>query len=156
MAKGHWLVKSDPPTYSFADLVRDGTTCWDHVRNFQARNNLRAMRVGDLVLVYHSVDEKRVVGTASVARAAYPDPSAGPDEGDWSAVDLRAGEAFASPVPLGVIKADPALADILLVRHTRLSVMPLPPAAYARIVELGRGAPPLSPPGSGAGGRRSG
>lgn len=135
MAKQHWLVKTDPPTYAFADLVREGTACWDHVRNYQARNNLRAMTVGDPVLVYHSVDEKRVVGTATVVREAYPDPSAA--EGDWSAVDLRAGKALARPVTLAAIKADPALRAMPLVRHTRLSVMPITAAEYARVLELG-------------------
>ena len=135
----HWLVKQEPEDYAFAQFTRDGRTDWTGVRNFQARNNLRAMTVGDAVLYYHSGEEKAVVGTAAVSRAAFPDPTMEPGEekGGWVAVELQAGEAFANPVPLAAIRADPALHSVPLIRHTRLSVMPVGPEEYARIVRLG-------------------
>ncbi len=137
MAKQHWLVKQEPEAYSWADFVRDGRTDWTGVRNFQARNNLRAMRVGDLVLFYASVTTKAVLGTARVSRVAFADPTAAADEGEWSAVELAAGRAFARPVTLGMIKAEPGLAEIALLRQSRLSVLPLRAAEYARLIELG-------------------
>ena len=134
----HWLVKQEPEDYAFAQFARDGRTDWTGVRNFQARNFLRAMVVGDAVLYYHSGTQKAVVGTATVSRAAFPDPTATDDEakGQWVAVELRAGEVFGRAVSLTEIKADPALGDLPLIRHTRLSVMPVTPAQYARIVRL--------------------
>src|SRR2546427_11678089 len=95
----YWLVKSEPETYSFADLQKDGKTCWTGVRNFAARLNLRAMKKGDPVLFYHSGGEKQVVGAAQVQKEGYPDPTA--TEGDWSAVDLAPGQALKNPVSLG-------------------------------------------------------
>lgn len=136
MPKGHWLVKQEPTAYSFDDLVRDGRTTWDGVRNFQARNNLAAMKQGDRVLFYHSVKEQAVVGICEVVREAYPDPTA-KDEG-WVAVDLAPVKKLARPVMLAEIKADRALEDIALVRQSRLSVMPLGKAAFERIVTLGK------------------
>src|SRR3954468_3849222 len=100
----YWLVKQEPEAYSWADLNKDGRTAWTGVRNFQARNNLRAMKKGDLVLFYHSVSEKQVVGIACVERESYPDPSA--TEGDWSAVDLTPVQALRKPVALATIKTD--------------------------------------------------
>lgn len=135
MAKQHWLVKSEPEAYAWADFVRDGRTDWTGVRNFQARNHLRAMKVGDAVLFYASVTTKAVLGVARVTRVAFPDPTAG--EGDWSAVELAPVRALPQPVALAAIKADPALAQIALLRQSRLSVVPLEAAAFARIVELG-------------------
>ena len=135
MAQQRWLVKSEPSTYSFDDLVRDGGTRWDGVRNAQARLHLAAMKPGDAVLVYHSGDEKAVIGLAKVTRAAYPDPTA--DDPRWLAVDLAPGKRLAQPVPLARIKADPKLATIALVRQSRLSVMPLDADAWERIVALG-------------------
>lgn len=134
----HWLVKQEPEDYAFAQFAEEGRTNWTGVRNFQARNFLRAMSVGDAVLYYHSGAEKAVVGTAVVSRTAFPDSTAEVDEerGQWVAVELRAGEAFARAVTLAEIKADPALAEMPLIRHTRLSVMPVTPAQYARIVHL--------------------
>lgn len=134
----HWLVKQEPEEYAFAQFVKDRRTDWTGVRNYQARNFLRAMVEGDAVLYYHSGDEKAVVGTATVSRAAFPDPTAGPDEekGQWIAVELRAGKTFSRAVPLAEIKADAALKDLLLVRHSRLSVMPVTAEQYARIVHL--------------------
>ena len=130
-----WLVKTEPAAYAWADLVRDRKTAWTGVRNFLARNNLRAMAKGDLCLVYHSVSEKAVVGTARVVRAAYPDPTA--RDGDWSCVDLAPALAFKSPVTLAQIKTDPALRDMVLLRQPRLSVCPVTRAEYQRVAELG-------------------
>ena len=135
----HWLVKQEQDTYAWATFVADGSARWDGVRNYQARNNLRAMRRGDPVLFYASGDDKSVVGLARVAREAFPDPTATPEDGDWSAVDLEPVAALKSPVSLATIKATPALKDILLVRHSRLSVMPLTTAAFDTIVKLGGG-----------------
>jgi predicted RNA-binding protein with PUA-like domain len=135
MAQQYWLVKSEPEAYSWSNLVRDGKTAWTGVRNFQARNNLRAMNVGDLVLFYHSVNEKMVVGLARVERAAYSDPTA--SEGDWSCVDLAPVRELKVPVTLGQIKSDKTLKALPLVTHGRLSVMPLLPAQFARLLDLG-------------------
>jgi predicted RNA-binding protein with PUA-like domain len=122
----HWLVKTEPEAYSFAQLQKDKTTAWTGIRNYTARINLRAMAKGDEVFVYHSVTEKAVVGMATVIRTAYPDPTVEPGEkGDWVCVDLKAGKAFHHPVSLKTIKAHPTLKDLLLVRQSRLSVLPL-------------------------------
>jgi len=131
----HWLVKTEPEAYAWADFERDGKTVWDGVRNYQARNYLRAMRRGDQVLFYASVGPKEVMGTATVAREAFPDPTAA--EGDWSAVELKFGRAFPQSVSLARIKAEPRLADIALLRQGRLSVMPLRKAEFALIERLG-------------------
>ena len=136
MAKKFWLVKQEPETYSWTTLVEEGKTAWTGVRNYQARNNLRAMSKGDPVLFYHSGESKEIVGIARVAKKAYPDPTA--TEGDWSGVDLAPLTALKEPVTLGVIKADNALKDILLIRNSRLSVMPLTQAQFNRILELGQ------------------
>ena len=135
MARGHWLVKQEPTKYAFADLVRDKRTMWEGVRNFQARNNLAAMKAGDQVLFYRSVEDPAAVGVCEVVKEAYPDPTA--DDPRWVAVDLAAVRALGSPVTLGAIKADPALRDIPLLKQSRLSVMPLSRAAFERIVKLG-------------------
>ncbi len=131
----YWLVKQEPDTYSWADLVNDGRTAWTGVRNFQARNNLRAMKRGDCVLFYHSVTDKHVMGYARVEREAYSDPTA--TEGDWSCVDVAPVKALRTPVGLEAIKADKALKDILLVRQSRLSVMPLSRAQFEQVLRLG-------------------
>lgn len=130
-----WLVKQEPADYSWSALVKDGRTAWTGIRNFQARNFLRAMREGDPVAYYHSGEDREVVGIAKVVRAAYPDPTA--TEGDWSAVDLAAGKALAAPVSLATIKADPLLREMLLVRQSRLSVVSVTPEQWARLLELG-------------------
>ena len=137
---GHWIVKQEPTAYSWDEFVKDGRTAWTGVRNFQARNNLRAMRVGDLVFYYHSVVGKAVVGIAKVAKEAYPDPTA--QEGDWLCVDLVPVKALQRPVSLDEIKATPALANILLVRHSRLSVSPLEAEEFAEIERLSKTPPP--------------
>lgn len=129
------MVKQEPTAYSWEQFVKDGRTAWTGVRNFQARISLRAMRVGDAVLFYHSVVGKEVVGIAKVVRAAYADATA--DEGDWVCVDLAPVRALKAPVTLDQIKAVPALKDIALLRQSRLSVMPLSAAEFAAIVALG-------------------
>jgi predicted RNA-binding protein with PUA-like domain len=131
----HWLVKQEPESYSWEDFVRDGATSWDGVRNYQARNNLREMRVGDLVLFYASGEPKEVVGLARVAQAAYPDPTA--DEPAWISVGLKPVRKLKRVVSLTEIKATKALGQVPLIRHTRLSVMPLAAEEFAVIVALG-------------------
>lgn len=130
-----WLVKQEPESYAWEAFAKDGRTSWDGVRNYQARNNLKAMRVGDLALFYASGDAKRVVGIASVTRAAYPDPTSG--EPGWVSVELKAVRALARPVTLAQVKAEPSLASIALVRNSRLSVMPIPAGAFELIVRMG-------------------
>ena len=134
--KKNWLVKQEPSAYSWDDFVADGKTSWTGVRNFTARNNLRAMRIGDEVLFYHSVTDKAVIGIAKVVRAAYPDPSA--KEGDWSTVDLAPVKSLRRPVTLDQIKANPRLKNISLVRQSRLSVHSLSAADYREILRLGQ------------------
>ncbi|HLS29189.1 MAG TPA: EVE domain-containing protein [Opitutales bacterium] len=130
----YWLVKQEPEDYSWDDLVRDGKTVWDGVRNYQARNNLKNMKVGDRVFFYHSVKERRIVGIAEVVREAFPDPTI--DDDRWVAVELKAVEPIANPVSLDQIKKDASLAEIPLVRQSRLSVMPLEKEVFDRILEL--------------------
>jgi predicted RNA-binding protein with PUA-like domain len=137
MTNQYWLVKTEPEAYAWETFVRDGRTVWDGVRNYQARNHLRAMRTGDQVLFYASVTTKAVLGTATVKRTAFPDPSA--TEGDWSAVELALGTTLPHPVTLAEIKAEPRLAELPLLRQSRLSVMPLGKAHFDLIVRLGRG-----------------
>lgn len=132
MASRHWLVKQEPESYSWDDFARERATDWTGVRNFQARNNLRAMAAGDPVLFYASGDTKAVIGLAAVAKAAFPDPTA--DEGDWAAVRLKADRPLPRPVTLAEIKADPALRQMLLVRNSRLSVMPVEAGEFRRIL----------------------
>jgi len=135
MGRRYWLVKQEPTTYSFDQLVADGGTMWDGVRNFQARNNLQAMRRGDRVLFYHSVVGMAVVGISEVTREAYPDPTA--KEGSWVAVDLAPVRKLERPVTLEEIKADRTLRTVPLVRQSRLSVMPIEKAAFDAIVKRG-------------------
>jgi len=135
MGRRYWLVKQEPTTYSFDQLVADGGTMWDGVRNFQARNNLQAMRRGDRVLFYHSVVGMAVVGISEVTREAYPDPTA--KEGSWVAVDLAPVRKLERPVTLEEIKADRTLRTVPLVRQSRLSVMPIEKSAFDAIVKRG-------------------
>ena len=130
----YWLVKSEPETYSWSDLLKDGQTAWTGVRNFAARLNLRAMKTGDRVLYYHSGVEKSVVGLARVTREAYADPTA--TEGDWPAVDLAPVKPLVKPVTLAVIKADKRLQEMKLVKQSRLSVMPVAAEQFTRLLEL--------------------
>jgi predicted RNA-binding protein with PUA-like domain len=136
MARLHWLAKSEPATYAWEQLVRDGATRWDGVRNHQARNHLAAMQKGDLVLFYHSGESRSVVGVMRVARSAYPDPTA--DDARWVAVDVEPVKPLAQPVTLAAIKADPALRDLALVRQSRLSVMPVEKTQFERILALAK------------------
>jgi predicted RNA-binding protein with PUA-like domain len=133
----HWLVKQEPEAYSWSDFLKDGRAAWTGIRNFQARNNLRSMNKGDQVLFYHSVSEKQIVGLARVARQAYPDPTA--EEGDWVCVDLIPAKTLARPVPLAAIKNESALKDILLLRNSRLSVIPLTKPQFDRLLALAGG-----------------
>lgn len=132
----YFLAKSEPEVYAFAQLVKDKKTVWDGVRNFEARNNLRRMKKGDLVLFYHSGDDKAVVGIAKVRREAYPDPSS--KEGDWSAVDLEPVKAFIEPVSLAQMKADPGFEGLSLIKKSRLSVLPVSAPHFAKILKLGK------------------
>jgi len=131
----YWLIKSEPGAYSWSDLLRDGKTYWDGVRNYQARNNIRAMAPGDLALFYHSVKEKRVVGVARVCSDPYPDPTA--EDDTWSVVDVEPAFGLKAPVSLAQIKTEPGLEKISLVRQSRLSVCPLTKPEFDRIVKLG-------------------
>jgi predicted RNA-binding protein with PUA-like domain len=130
----YWLVKQEPEDYSWSDFWQDGKTAWTGVRSFPARKNLRAMKSGDLVFFYHSGEAKSVVGLARIARAAYPDPTAG--EEDWTAVDLVPVKPLAKSVALSQIKADKILKEMALVKQSRLSVMPVTPGQFTRLLEL--------------------
>lgn len=134
--KQYWLVKQEPSAYSWSNFVRDGKTRWTGVRNYTARNNLRAMGKGDVVLFYHSVTDKAVVGIAKVVREAYPDPTA--KEGDWSAVDLAPEKALSKPVSLDEIKRNPKLKEMALLRLSRLSVQAVTSTQFEEIVRMGR------------------
>lgn len=131
----YWLVKSEPVKYSWQRFEKDKCTCWDGVRNYQARNNLQAMRTDDLVLFYHSNEGMEVVGIAKVVREAYPDPTT--EDKRWMAVDLAPLQKLGRGVSLQRIKDDARLADIRLIRQGRLSVMPLKKEEFDAIVELG-------------------
>jgi predicted RNA-binding protein with PUA-like domain len=119
----YWLVKSEPEAYSWQEFIQKKEEVWDGVRNYQARNNLNAMKIGDLVLFYHSGGERQVMGIAEVSKESYQDPTTEDDR--WKSVDLKLVEELARPVTLKEIKADPRLQNIALVRQSRLSVMPL-------------------------------
>jgi len=134
---GIWMVKQEPETYSWDDFVRDGKTDWTGVRNFQARNNLRNMKVGDRVLFYHSGTGKCVVGIAEVAKAAYPDPTA--NDPQWVAVDLKPVKPLKAEVPLAAIRYNPKLSNLPLIRQSQLSVMPLTKDEFEVIVKMGTG-----------------
>ncbi|NBT90470.1 MAG: EVE domain-containing protein [Verrucomicrobia bacterium] len=133
----HWLVKQEPSTYPFSRFLQEKKVVWDGVRNYQARNFLRQMKKGDPVLYYHSVDERAVVGTAKVSRPAFPDPTA-PQGEDWASVELTADRPLPTPVTLDQLKADPRFRDLLLLRQSRLSVMPVPPDLFQAILRLGK------------------
>jgi len=135
-AMKYWLIKSEPEAYSWADFVREGGTDWTGVRNYQARNNLQAMQPGDLALFYHSVSEKAVVGVAFIEAAAAPDATA--EAGSpWVAVRLRPHAPLASPVPLAALKAEPQLAQLGLLRQSRLSVTAVRPEEFDLVLALG-------------------
>lgn len=134
MTTQYWLVKSEPETYSWDDLVRDKRTDWTGVRNYAARINLKTMRLGDAVLFYHSGESKSIVGVAKVTKPAFPDTTT--DEPGWVAVELAPVKPLPSPVTLVQVKADPTLKAMELVRQSRLSVSPVRPVEFARITKL--------------------
>jgi predicted RNA-binding protein with PUA-like domain len=140
MAPGHWLIKSEPFKYSWDQFVKDGSTYWDGVRNYEARNNLRSMKKGDLCLYYHSNEGKEVVGVARVTGESYQDPTT--DDDRWLVVDIEPVVALEESVPLSVIKADARLPEIALVKRGRLSVVPVTRAEFQRILKLGKTALP--------------
>jgi predicted RNA-binding protein with PUA-like domain len=133
----YWLVKSEPSCYSWEHFVRDGHAVWDGVRNYAARNNLRAMKRGDKVLYYHSNEGLEIVGVAKVAKEFYPDPTA--EEGDWSVVDLEPLQPLKTPVKLSEIKAVPQLRDMQLIRLSRLSVSAVTKEEFDFILKMGAG-----------------
>lgn len=132
----YWLVKQEPSAYSWQNFLSDKGTAWTGVRNFQARNNLRAMKKGDRVLFYHSVTDKSVVGIAEVAGESYPDPTA--SEGDWVCVDLKPVKALERPVTLDEIKKERSLENIALLKNSRLSVQPLEKGNFDHIVSMAK------------------
>ena len=131
----YWLVKSEPDAFSWDQQVANGVEPWTGVRNHMAKNNLKAMRKGDLAFFYHSNVGKEIVGVVKVAREAYPDPSA--ESGDWVCVDMKAVGPVPKPVTLVEIKADPELSDLALVRQSRLSVMPISEAHWKKLCKMG-------------------
>jgi predicted RNA-binding protein with PUA-like domain len=132
----YWLVKQEPDSYSFDDFLADKRTAWTGVRNYQARNNLKAMKKGDTALYYHSNIGKAVVGIAKIAKEHYPDPTA--KEGDWVAVDLVPEKALKRPVTLDEIKTHKTLAEMVLVKNSRLSVQPVTKAEFDQIIALAK------------------
>ncbi len=132
----YWLMKSEPGAWSWADQVKAGTAEWDGVRNYQAANNLKAMKHGDRAFFYHSVNEKCIVGIVEVAREYYPDPSDA--SARFGMVDVTAVKPFERPVSLGEIKATPRLANLALVRHSRLSVLPVGAEEWKLICKMGK------------------
>jgi predicted RNA-binding protein with PUA-like domain len=133
--RGHWLIKSEPDKYSFAQLAADGHTRWDGVRNFEARNNLRAMKKGDLCLYYHSQEGKAVVGVARVSREAYPDPTT---QEDFSAVDIEPVRPLARAVSLDELRGQPGLEKMVIFRRPRLSVVPVTQEEFDLVLDLGK------------------
>lgn len=136
MTTQYWLVKSEPETYSWDNLARDKRTDWTGVRNYAARLHLKAMRAGDTVLFYHSGEARSIVGVAKVTKPAFPDTTA--DEPGWVAVELAPVKALSNPLTLALIKADTTLKTMELVRQSRLSVSPVRPAEFARVLHLGQ------------------
>jgi predicted RNA-binding protein with PUA-like domain len=130
-----WLVKQEPSKYSWEEFAKDKGTYWDGVRNYQARNNLQAMKKGDQVFFYHSVVGKQIMGIAKVTRESYPDPTT--DDPAWVVVDLKPLKALKVPVSLEQIKSHPKLKEISLIKQSRLSVMPLSQSEYKIILGLG-------------------
>lgn len=131
----YWLVKDEPESWSYQMHAKEGTAAWDGVRNYQAANNLRAMRKGDRAFFYHSVTEKRLAGVLEVVREAYPDPT-DKEKKNWVAVDFKAVMPIDTPVTLEAIKNEPRLKDLALVRHSRLSVMPVKPEEWKLLCKM--------------------
>lgn len=128
----YWLLKTEPSTFSWDDLVKDKKAVWDGVRNFQARNNLKAMKKGDHAFIYHSMDDKAVIGIAEITREHYPDPK----DKDWVVVDIKPVKKLKSPVELSTIKNDKRFTNMVLVRNSRLSVQPVKSEEFDWIVAL--------------------
>jgi predicted RNA-binding protein with PUA-like domain len=131
----YWLIKTEPGTWSWDDQVRNGSTHWDGVRNYQASNNMKAMRIGDRAFFYHSVSEKSIVGIVEVAKEYYPDHTDA--SGRFGMVDVKTLKPMSKPVTLAEIKGEPKLQDLALIRQSRLSVLPIDPAAWALICQMG-------------------
>ena len=131
----HWLVKQEPEKYPWSQLVKDKVTYWDGVRNYQASNNMKDMKVGDLGFFYHSVNEKRILGVVEVIKEYYPDHT--DPKGRFGMVDVKAVSEFKTPITLADVKGDPKLSHLQLVTHSRLSVQSVDKAAWDRIVSLG-------------------
>ena len=131
-----WIIKQEPSQYSWQQFEKDGSTYWDGVRNYQARNNLKAMKKGDKLLFYHSVIGKEIVGIAEVTRESYPDPTTNDER--WVVVDLKPLKAFKVPVPLEIIKTHQELSDIPLIKQSRLSVMPIKKKEFQVLLKLGK------------------
>jgi predicted RNA-binding protein with PUA-like domain len=132
----YWLVKTDPEAYSWEQFLKDKTTVWDGVRNYQARNNLKEMKTGDRVLFYNSGEDREVKGIVVVTKEFFPDPTT--DDERWVAIGLKVEKKFKKYVTLDIIKNDKSLADIALIRQSRLSVMPLTEPEFQRITELSK------------------
>ena len=135
MATSHWLLKTEPETYNFGQLLKEKKTNWDHVRNFQARNHLRNIKKGDLALIYHSGDAREVVGIAKVIREAYPDLDP-KKAGDWVQVDLAPVESLPQAVTLAEIKSQASLKNLPLIKQSRLSVMPISATEFKLILKM--------------------
>jgi predicted RNA-binding protein with PUA-like domain len=131
----YWLVKTEPETFSWDDLARDKKTVWDGVRNFQARSNLKSMKKDDTVFIYHTGDEKAIIGLAKIVKEAYPDPN----DKDWVVVEISADKKLKKPVPLAQVKSTKKLGNMVLVKASRLSVQPVREDEFALIMELSTG-----------------
>lgn len=131
----HWLLKTEPSTYSWDDLIRDKKTGWDGVRNYQARNNLKAMKKGDLVFIYYSMNDKSIVGIAKITKEHYPDPR----DNDWAAVEIAPVKKLKTPITLAQIKADRRFSNMALVKSSRLSVQPVTADEFDMIIALSEG-----------------
>ena len=137
MAKRYWLIKSEPEAYSFDRLVKEGSTLWDGVRNYRARNNLQAMKEGEEAFFYHSVSDKQIVGIVRISKAGLDDPR--DDSGTWAAVEIEPLRKFDKPVSLAAVKAEPALTEIELLRQSRLSVAEIRPEEWDIVCRMGEG-----------------
>lgn len=130
----YWILKTEPGAYSYGDLVKDGKTLWDGVRNYQARNNLKAMKKNDIALIYHSVTDKEVVGTSVVTKEHFQDPT--DNTGTWVVVEIKPKSKLKKTVSLAEIKSEKILSDISLVKHSRLSVMPITKKHFDKILKM--------------------
>ncbi|OJW51105.1 MAG: ubiquinol-cytochrome C reductase [Alphaproteobacteria bacterium 41-28] len=132
----YWLIKTEPEVWSWEDQVKNGVTFWDGVRNYQARNNLKAMKIGDLALFYHTGDERRIMGVVEIVKPYYPDPS--DPKGSFGMVDVKTVKPFPRPVTLKEIKEDPRLQHLGLVRQSRLSVVPIDEQSWKILTQMGK------------------